>query len=162
MVSKIKSRTIIVLFTLAAMSAASVYVFQNKASAAGLKGSIFTTTFDGQTVNENSYSSKDAVYISGGPQNTNSNGLPDGTYYFQVTDDPGGYWEQTAPLPNDEGIRSYSGTVTGDQSGFNFGNACFRTDSSGNAFLSATPCSVSYPPAPPTPTPTPSPTPNNQ
>jgi hypothetical protein len=87
--SKIKFRTIIVLFTLGAMSAASVYVIQNKASAAGFHGSIYTTTFDGQAVNENTYSSKDAVYLSGGPQNANANGLPDGTYYFQVTDPSG-------------------------------------------------------------------------
>jgi hypothetical protein len=89
MISKIKSRTIIVLFALAAMSAASVYVFQNKALAAGFNGSIYTTTFEGQSVNENTYSSKDAVYLSGGPQNANANGLPDGTYYFQVTDPSG-------------------------------------------------------------------------
>ncbi len=85
---KIKSRTIIVLFTIAAMSAASVYVFLNKASAAGFQGKIFTTTFDGQTVPQNRYSSKDAVYLSGGPQNQN-HALPDGSYYFQVTG-PGG------------------------------------------------------------------------
>ncbi|HKP69592.1 MAG TPA: hypothetical protein VJV05_09940 [Pyrinomonadaceae bacterium] len=89
MISKIKSRTIIVLFTLAATCAASFYVFQGKSSAAGFNGSIFTTTFDGQTVNGNDYSSKDAVYISGGPQNATANGLPDGIYYFQVTDPSG-------------------------------------------------------------------------
>lgn len=89
MVSKIKSRTIIVLFTLAAMSAASVYVFRNEATAAGLNGAVYTTTFDGTSVNENVYSNKEEVYLSGGPQNTSSNGLPDGTYYFQVTDPSG-------------------------------------------------------------------------
>lgn len=87
--SKINFRTIIVMFTLAVMSAASVYVFLNKASAAGFNGTIYTTTFEGLSVNENTYSSKDAVYISGGPQNQNANGLPDGTYYFQVTDPSG-------------------------------------------------------------------------
>lgn len=71
------------------MSVATAYIFQNKSLAAGFNGSIYTTTFDGQTVNANSYASKDAVYISGGPQNTNGNGLPDGTYYFQVTDPSG-------------------------------------------------------------------------
>jgi hypothetical protein len=30
------------------------------------------------------------VYLSGGPQNTKASGLPDGTYYFQVTDPSGG------------------------------------------------------------------------
>jgi hypothetical protein len=86
--SKIKSRTIIVLFTLVALSAASVYIFQNKVSAAGFQGKIFTTTFDGQTVGQNHYSSKNAVYLAGGPQNQN-HALPDGSYYFQVTG-PGG------------------------------------------------------------------------
>lgn len=87
--SKLKFRTIIVLFTLAAINAASFYVLRNKASAAGFQGAIYTTTFDGLLVNENTYSSKDGVYISGGPQNANAGGLPDGTYYFQVTDPSG-------------------------------------------------------------------------
>ncbi len=87
---KIKSRTIIVLFTLVAfMGVASVYVFQNKVSASGFSGKIYTSLFDGQFVHVNRYSSKDAVYLNGGPNNQNSNGLPDGTYYFQVTG-PGG------------------------------------------------------------------------
>ena len=88
-ISKIKPRTIIVLFALAATSGASFYVFQSKSSAAGFNGSIYTTTFDGQTVNGNAYASKDAVYLSGGPQTANASGLPDGTYYFQVTDPSG-------------------------------------------------------------------------
>jgi hypothetical protein len=97
MVSKIKSRATFVLFTLIAMTAASVYVFQNRASAAGFNGSIYTTTFDGQAVNENIYSNKDAVYLSGGPQNTNASGLPDGPYYFQVTDPSGATLLSTDP-----------------------------------------------------------------
>jgi len=80
---KIKPRAIIVLFTLAVMSAANVYVFLNKASAAAFSGKIFTTTFSGQ--NENHFSSKDAVYLSGGPVHDGADGLPDGSYYFQVT-----------------------------------------------------------------------------
>lgn len=68
------------------------------------------------------------------------------------------YWEQSGPLPNDEGFRGYSGTVSENQGGFNFGNVCFHTDSQGNAILSSTPCTVRYPP----PLPTPTPTPNNQ
>jgi hypothetical protein len=71
------------------MTAASAYFFQNKSLAAGFNGAIYTTTFDGQVVNENSYSSKEAVYLNGGPQNQNAAGLPDGTYYFQVTDPSG-------------------------------------------------------------------------
>src|SRR5215213_402490 len=81
--SKIKSRKIIILFTLAVMSVASAFVFLNKASASGFSGKIFTTTFSGQE--ENRFSSKDAVYLSGGPVHEGAGGLPDGSYYFQVT-----------------------------------------------------------------------------
>lgn len=335
---KTKSRTIIVLFTLAAfMGVASVYVFQNKVSAAGFQGKIFTTTFAGQTVPQNHHSSKDAVYLSGGPQNQN-HALPDGSYYFQVTGpsgndllstdpavcrqlivfngritaadgpscqhptgipgsaedgstpiklmpfndtpnpggnykawliaktsnttvaadgihinfknsdakseifradsvscpncsptyvlggrkfydanqnglfdsdevpvadvqiyisagdtqtivttsasgvwsttvptgveylvleflpftgpegEPGSYWQQTAPAANDEGLRSYSGTATGDQTNLNFGNVCFELDDQGNPVASSEPCPVSdLPPPDPEPTPTPTP-----
>ncbi|MGB7200690.1 MAG: hypothetical protein WBD16_00315 [Pyrinomonadaceae bacterium] len=88
-ISKIKFRSMIVLITLAAISAATGFVLQNKTSASGFSGAIYTTTFDGQAVNQNKYPSKDAVYLSGGPQNANANGLPDGIYYFQVTDPSG-------------------------------------------------------------------------
>src|SRR5437762_13367922 len=56
---------------------------------ANVDGAIFTTTSDGTTVNGNIYSSKADVYLNGGPQNEHANGLPDGTYYFQVTDPSG-------------------------------------------------------------------------
>ena len=88
-IPQMKPRTIVVLFALAAMSAVSVYFFQIKTLASGFNGAIYTTTFEGQTVNANTFSSKNAVYLSGGPQNQNANGLPDGTYYFQVTDPSG-------------------------------------------------------------------------
>src|SRR5215213_4169603 len=52
-------------------------------------GAIFTSTFDGQDVNNNLYENKDDVYLNGGPQNDNSAGLPDGVYYFQVTNPSG-------------------------------------------------------------------------
>jgi hypothetical protein len=89
-ISKIKAKNILILFTLAAIIAASGYgLFQNKSSAAAFSGAIYTTTFDGSSVNQNIYSNKNAVYLNGGPQNENANGLPDGTYYFQVTDPSG-------------------------------------------------------------------------
>ena len=78
-----RSRTLVVLFSLAAITAVSAYVFQSKASAAGLSGKIFTTTADGEI--ENHFSIKHAVYLSGGPVHEGAAGLPDGTYYFQVT-----------------------------------------------------------------------------
>ena len=70
----------IVLCTLIAILAVST-------AFAGVSGAIYTTNSDGTTVNGNIYPSKDAVYLSGGPQNQNAAGLsPDGLYYFQVTD----------------------------------------------------------------------------
>ena len=61
--------------------------------AASLSGAIFTTTPDGAIVNENvRYESKIEVYLDGGPGPNapqTAAGLPDGTYYFQVTDPSG-------------------------------------------------------------------------
>ena len=52
-------------------------------------GAIFTSTSTGVTVNANLYDSKADVYLNGGPQGMSPNGLPNGTYYFQVTDPSG-------------------------------------------------------------------------
>ncbi len=56
-----------------------------------IRGAIYTSTAGGTTVNGNNYTSKDLVYLNGGPNNANCNSgaLPDGTYYFQVTDPSG-------------------------------------------------------------------------
>jgi hypothetical protein len=59
------------------------------AVAAGFFGAIFTSLGDGTAVNMNLYADKSDVYLNGGPQNLNANGLPNGTYYFQVTDPSG-------------------------------------------------------------------------
>ncbi|MBA2381949.1 MAG: hypothetical protein H0V73_07550, partial [Chloroflexi bacterium] len=60
------------------------------ASAAPLNGAIWTSLEDGSSVNANIYDAKEDVYLNGGPQNCgNGNGLPDGDYYFQVTDPSG-------------------------------------------------------------------------
>ena len=67
----------------------AVTLSTSSVSAQGLKGAIYTTTMDGTAVNKNIYGSSSDVYLNGGPQNLNSSGLPDGTYYFQVTDPSG-------------------------------------------------------------------------
>jgi len=51
-------------------------------------GAIFTTDSTCSGVNVNIFTSKDAVYIDGGPQGGGS-GLPDGSYYVQVTEPNG-------------------------------------------------------------------------
>lgn len=59
------------------------------AVAAQFFGAIYTSMADGATVNGNVYENKEDVYLNGGPQNMNANGLPNGDYYFQVTDPSG-------------------------------------------------------------------------
>jgi hypothetical protein len=58
-----------------------------------LPGAIFTTTVDGTIVNENvRYEAKEDVYLDGGPgpnAPSSAAGLPEGDYYFQVTDPSG-------------------------------------------------------------------------
>lgn len=55
-----------------------------------MNGKIYTSNSDGTTVNGNIYATKDQVYVNGGPQHEQQNGIsPDGTYYFQVTDPSG-------------------------------------------------------------------------
>src|SRR5689334_13380195 len=59
-------------------------------SGSNTNGAIYTTTVGGTAVNGNIYDAKPDVYISGGPQNKQDPGLvPDGNYYFQVTDPSG-------------------------------------------------------------------------
>jgi hypothetical protein len=62
---------------------------QNGGGGNNFSGAIYTSLGDGSSVNTNKYASKPEVYLNGGPQNMNANGLPDGTYYFQVTDPSG-------------------------------------------------------------------------
>jgi SdrD B-like domain len=73
---------------LLALGAASVLLLPAVASAQ-LTGAVYTSNFDATIVNENIYTLKANVYLSGGPQNQNGPGLPNGTYYFQVTDPSG-------------------------------------------------------------------------
>jgi hypothetical protein len=66
---------------------AAAFAMPSGVTAAPLDGAIWTSTSDGTTVNANIYAAKTDVYLNGGPQNCGtSNGLPDGDYYFQVTD----------------------------------------------------------------------------
>jgi hypothetical protein len=64
---------------------------------AQLSGAIYTSLGNGQTVNGNVYDLKSDVYLNGGPQNQNGPGLPNGTYYFQVTDPSGATLLSTDP-----------------------------------------------------------------
>jgi hypothetical protein len=70
---------------------------------AGVSGAIFTTTVNGSAVNANQYDSKCDVYLNGGPgphAPARAAGLPDGDYYFQVTDPNGSTLLSTDPVSN--------------------------------------------------------------
>jgi hypothetical protein len=69
-----------------------VSIFCPARAGAAVSGAIFTTTVDGTTVNANQYASKCDVYLNGGPGRNapaGAAGLPEGDYYFQVTDPNG-------------------------------------------------------------------------
>ena len=69
----------------------------------GLTGAIFTTLKNGAAVNANKYDSSCAVYLDGGPgphAPAKAAGLPDGDYYFQVTDPSGKQLLSTDPVSN--------------------------------------------------------------
>ena len=62
----------------------------NAVAGDNVNGAIYTTIADGTKVNGNIYDAKKFVYLNGGPQNPSNPGLvPDGPYYFQVTDPSG-------------------------------------------------------------------------
>jgi len=70
---------------------------------AGLSGAIFTTNSSGTVVNGNQYDSPCSVYLNGGPgphAPAHAAGLPDGDYYFQVTDPSGQQLLSTDPVGN--------------------------------------------------------------
>ncbi len=74
-----------------------------EAQTKGLTGAIFTTLSDGSAVNANQYGSSCAVYLDGGPgphAPAKAAGLPDGDYYFQVTNPSGSLLFSTDPVSN--------------------------------------------------------------
>jgi hypothetical protein len=90
------------LIVLAAVLAASSLFFQGTVVAgAPLSGAIFTGLEDGGQVNANHYADKRDVYLNAGPPPNapqDSAGLPDGNYYFQVTDPSGKFLLSEDPV----------------------------------------------------------------
>jgi hypothetical protein len=69
-----------------------IVVANSIATAQPLTGTIFTTNVDSIFVNANIYHLAEDVYLNGGPRPNapcTAGGLPDGDYYFQVTDPSG-------------------------------------------------------------------------
>jgi hypothetical protein len=74
----------------AILTTACSLVAATGASAAPVTGAIFTTDAACLSVNLNvGYADAQAVYLNGGPAHTGAAGLPDGTYYVQVTEPDG-------------------------------------------------------------------------
>ncbi len=90
------------LVALAAVLAVSSLLFQGTVVAgAPLSGAIFTGLEDGGQVNANHYADKRDVYLNAGPPPNapqDSAGLPDGNYYFQVTDPSGKFLLSEDPV----------------------------------------------------------------
>lgn len=98
-------------------------------------GAVSTSTADGSAVNANLYATKDAVYLKGGPQNTQSQGLPNGTYYFQVTDPSGATLLSTDPAVCRQ-VQVVGGVITGAASA---AGACAHSNGIFNPATGATP-----------------------
>lgn len=100
----------------AVVSLLFVFVGAQSALAGPLPGAIFTTVEDGSRVNANIYEFKEDVYLDGGPGPNapiDAAGLPEGDYFFQVTDPPGKVLLSTDDIScrkfhvNADGIISY-------------------------------------------------------
>ncbi len=85
-------------------------------SAYATSGAIFTTNMDGTRVNQNLFTSKCAVYLDGGPGPNapiSAAGLPEGDYYFQVTDPSGQVLLSTDPVIDRQFHVNADGIISG-------------------------------------------------
>jgi hypothetical protein len=73
----------------AAAAVAMVAAWTSGALAQGVDGAVFTTDSVCQRVNQNIFAAKTDVHVDGGPARVGAAGLPDGSYYVQVTDPSG-------------------------------------------------------------------------
>jgi hypothetical protein len=106
--------------TKAGLLALAAVTLQVRPAHAAVSGAIFTTIADGTIVNANTqYTSKCDVYLDGGPganAPAKAAGLPNGLYYFQVTDPSGQTLLSTDPVSNRQFqvsggvITAYTGT----------------------------------------------------
>jgi hypothetical protein len=90
-------------------------MFAGSAIAGPLPGAIFTTLEDGTRVNANIYQYKEDVYLDGGPgvqAPSKAAALPEGWYYFQVTDPSGKVLLSTDPVECRQFYVSADGVIT--------------------------------------------------
>lgn len=82
---------------LRALSLSALSVMCSASLSAAISGAVYTSLGNGETVNANVYDLCSDVYLNGGPQNQNAAGLPDGEYFFQVTNPNGSVLLSTTP-----------------------------------------------------------------
>src|SRR5215203_5972582 len=108
-----KSRLVLVAF--AALVATAIVALPAFA-AAPLPGAIFTTDSTCTEVNLNIYGDKGDVYLDGGPSHPGAAGLPDGSYYVQVTEPDGDLLGTSVGSGNDTPVSVTDGEF----------NACYQ------------------------------------
>jgi hypothetical protein len=97
--------------------ALSMMAADSIAAQAPVTGAIFTTLADGTYVNANIYNDRKEVYLNGGPRPNapcTAAGLPDGQYYFQVTDPSGKVLLSTDPI-EDRNVQVLAGVIVGPE-----------------------------------------------
>ena len=97
------------------LAALTFLIMTSAAMAAQVTGAIFTTLIDGSAVDHNIYDAKEDVYLNGGPNSPKAPctaaGLPDGDYYFQVTDPSGKILLSTDDI-KERKVRVQKGIIT--------------------------------------------------
>jgi len=131
---------------IALAAALAMHYAEGTSADSPLAGAIFTTTPDGGIVNENvHYQQKIEVYLDGGPPVNapqGAAGLPDGDYYFQVTDPSGKVLLSEDPAKCRK-IHVEDGVI---EALLNIGET-YNPPGPGGPF----PCHIQDPPAPPDP-----------
>ncbi|MGD8506558.1 MAG: hypothetical protein PVF15_07850 [Candidatus Bathyarchaeota archaeon] len=85
----ITSTNVILILTLLSLTIALLPTSQAVSGADSVTGAIWTSDPHGERVNGNLYTNARKVYLAGGPHKEGAAGLPDGIYYFQITDPAG-------------------------------------------------------------------------
>ena len=110
-----KLLTALLAFTVSVFLLVSLLPVPRASAAPPLSGAIFTTNATGTRVNQNHFNDKCEVYLDGGPSANAPQwaaGLPDGDYYFQVTDPSGKTLLSTDPVVNRQ-FRVTAGIISG-------------------------------------------------
>lgn len=116
------------LFTILAVLLVGLIFAPGQTVSAQFHGAIYDTDHTSIPVNQNSYTDKLEVYLNGGPQNDNANGLPLGVYYFQVTDPSGAVLLSTDPAVCRQAVVAASPDGKGRIAGAYSGRPAFCTD----------------------------------